>query len=290
MEDRCHPGSLATLGGAAFDRWLPDASGVPLGAEIAAPSRQTGYDLSGPAGESGDWNGVRVDPVTTASQPEDGAVRVGRPDNPLAFGGLDDLQLPTGGSVPFTIQPPSGQPDGVPLGGAAEAPAAGVSAPIRVPTPAPVAEALTPPSAALPGPSVAAGHPQAASAPQPLIPRPFVYLLIGDRVWQDDNANGQQDAGEPGVAGAAVELLSGGAPVATTTTDAGGAYQFSGVEDTLEGTAYGPVYRGQTYKVHFIAPTGTAITTQTAPGVPANLDSDADQTTGVTGDISPIEH
>ncbi len=217
-------------------------------------------------------------------------MRVGRPDNPLAFGGLDDLQLPTGGSVPFTIQPPSGQPDGVPLGGAAEAPAAGVSAPIRVPTPAPVAEALTPPSAALPGPSVAAGHPQAASAPQPLIPRPFVYLLIGDRVWQDDNANGQQDAGEPGVAGAAVELLSGGAPVATTTTDAGGAYQFSGVEDTMEGTVYGPVYRGQTYQVHFVVPAGYSLTTQAASGVPANLDSDANQTTGVTGDVSPIEH
>ena len=48
---------------------------------------------------------------------------------------------------------------------------------------------------------------------------------IGDRVWLDANANGQQDAGEAGVAGVAVELYTcvnnqPGVLVAGTTTDA----------------------------------------------------------------------
>ncbi|ENO84561.1 collagen-binding protein, partial [Thauera phenylacetica B4P] len=58
---------------------------------------------------------------------------------------------------------------------------------------------------------------------------------IGDRVWLDANANGQQDAGEAGVAGVAVELYSCangaavGAALATTTTDAAGNYAFTGL-------------------------------------------------------------
>jgi hypothetical protein len=44
---------------------------------------------------------------------------------------------------------------------------------------------------------------------------------LGDRVWEDTNANGVQDAGEAGIAGVTVQLKDeNGAPVATTTTDA----------------------------------------------------------------------
>jgi hypothetical protein len=57
---------------------------------------------------------------------------------------------------------------------------------------------------------------------------------IGDRVWEDTNANGQQDAGEAGIAGATVRLYTcvNGAPgalVAQTTTNASGNYAFAGL-------------------------------------------------------------
>jgi len=50
---------------------------------------------------------------------------------------------------------------------------------------------------------------------------------IGDFVWDDLNGNGVQDVGEPGLPGVTVTL--GGAASATTTTDANGAYLFSGL-------------------------------------------------------------
>ena len=55
---------------------------------------------------------------------------------------------------------------------------------------------------------------------------------IGNHVWLDANANGQQDIGENGLAGVAVELYTSvngqpsGAALATLTTDANGDYWF----------------------------------------------------------------
>ncbi|MGB5661351.1 MAG: SdrD B-like domain-containing protein, partial [Thermoanaerobaculia bacterium] len=55
---------------------------------------------------------------------------------------------------------------------------------------------------------------------------------IGDRVWLDEDGDGAQDAGEPGLAGVTVNLVdSSGNIVATTTTAADGSYLFSGVPD-----------------------------------------------------------
>lgn len=52
---------------------------------------------------------------------------------------------------------------------------------------------------------------------------------IGDRVWDDVNANGS-DEGEPGIGGATVILTDAdGAEVARTTTDANGNYRFTGL-------------------------------------------------------------
>ena len=52
---------------------------------------------------------------------------------------------------------------------------------------------------------------------------------IGDRVWDDKNANGS-DEGEPGIGGATVILTdANGAEVARTTTDANGNYRFTGL-------------------------------------------------------------
>ncbi|MDQ2824759.1 MAG: hypothetical protein M3R29_04865, partial [Verrucomicrobiota bacterium] len=54
---------------------------------------------------------------------------------------------------------------------------------------------------------------------------------IGDFVWKDLNGNGIQDASEPGIANVTVRLYRQGNPVAiaTTSTDAGGLYLFSGL-------------------------------------------------------------
>ncbi|HRJ52933.1 MAG TPA: SdrD B-like domain-containing protein [Candidatus Thiothrix moscowensis] len=58
-------------------------------------------------------------------------------------------------------------------------------------------------------------------------------LEIGNRVWQDSDSDGVQDAGEPPVAGVKVELFANGAnlasatPLATALTDANGYYAFS---------------------------------------------------------------
>ncbi len=49
---------------------------------------------------------------------------------------------------------------------------------------------------------------------------------LGDRVWCDENANGQQDSGEPGASGVVVTLTVG-SNVITTTTDGSGLYSFA---------------------------------------------------------------
>ena len=52
---------------------------------------------------------------------------------------------------------------------------------------------------------------------------------IGDRVWNDTNANGTDD-GEPGIGGVTVILTDAdGTEVARTTTDANGNYRFTGL-------------------------------------------------------------
>lgn len=56
---------------------------------------------------------------------------------------------------------------------------------------------------------------------------PIPAGAIGDFVWNDLNGDGVQDPGEPGLAGVTVSLS--GSASATTTTDASGAYLFSGL-------------------------------------------------------------
>jgi hypothetical protein len=52
---------------------------------------------------------------------------------------------------------------------------------------------------------------------------------VGDRVWRDDNGDGIQDGGEPGLEAVVVELrnAAGDLVLQTATTDANGFYQFS---------------------------------------------------------------
>ncbi|MTB53824.1 SdrD B-like domain-containing protein, partial [Lewinella sp. W8] len=89
---------------------------------------------------------------------------------------------------------------------------------------------------------------------------------LGDFVFLDRDADGQQDAGEPGIENVTVNLLVDGAQVATTTTDGSGFYQFTDLTPGVE------------YVVEFVSPAGFESS-------PANVgddatDSDADETTG----------
>lgn len=59
---------------------------------------------------------------------------------------------------------------------------------------------------------------------------PFAVNLqgaIGNRVWIDENANGVQDSGEPGLPNVVVELTTSAGAIFTTTTDSNGSYLFS---------------------------------------------------------------
>ncbi len=95
---------------------------------------------------------------------------------------------------------------------------------------------------------------------------------IGDFVWQDNNGNGIQDRGEPGIAGVTVHLEQcGGAALASTVTDGGGRYLFT------------ELAAGR-YVVRFIAPTGYVFSPTRDRGKQGK-DSDPDAT-GVTGCIS----
>ncbi|MBN8517453.1 MAG: carboxypeptidase regulatory-like domain-containing protein, partial [Candidatus Accumulibacter sp.] len=106
----------------------------------------------------------------------------------------------------------------------------------------------------------------------------YVPASLGDRLWLDSNANGQQDDGATGISGKTVTLMGGGADgliatagdntTATTTTGTDGFYQFTGLKPGVE------------YQVQFAAPAGTVFTGQNV-GNDAS-DSDADTTTGKT--------
>ncbi|PKL84408.1 MAG: hypothetical protein CVV24_00285 [Ignavibacteriae bacterium HGW-Ignavibacteriae-3] len=54
---------------------------------------------------------------------------------------------------------------------------------------------------------------------------------IGSYVYRDLNTNGVMDSGEPGIAGAVVELYSGTTLVSTKTTDVNGMYSFSNLSN-----------------------------------------------------------
>src|SRR5262249_7339287 len=94
---------------------------------------------------------------------------------------------------------------------------------------------------------------------------------LGDFVWEDRNANGVQDSGEPGVPGVTVKLMdaAGASVLATTSTDANGLYLFSGLTPG-------------TYTVMFVPPAGYTASPKDAGSDDAK-DSDADAVTGMTG-------
>ncbi|GAB3992727.1 hypothetical protein GCM10028807_26230 [Spirosoma daeguense] len=96
------------------------------------------------------------------------------------------------------------------------------------------------------------------------------YASLGDYVWSDTDRDGQQDAGEPGISGVIVTLISNGSVVATATTDASGLYSFTGLTP------------GVPYSVSFTTPTGMTATT---PNVGSDA-TDSDPIGGITGPIT----
>jgi protocatechuate 3,4-dioxygenase beta subunit len=96
--------------------------------------------------------------------------------------------------------------------------------------------------------------------------------VIGDRVWEDTNANGIQDAGENGIAGVTVLLKdSGGNTRGTTTTDVNGNYIF----DVAAGV----------YSVAVVPPSGYLVSSKDQGGNDG-LDSDIDATTKTTAAVT----
>ncbi len=99
---------------------------------------------------------------------------------------------------------------------------------------------------------------------------------LGDLVWYDNNANGQQDEGELGVANVCVQLLdSENNIVAETTTDSNGNYLFSGLNPRNE------------YYVQFVTstlPEGYVVTESNVDG-DESRDSDANSE-GLTESVS----
>gem|GEM_PF-2088673 len=102
----------------------------------------------------------------------------------------------------------------------------------------------------------------------------FVPAVIGNYVWLDENGDGVQDAGEPGIPGVTVTLRdSGGNVVGTTVTDADGGYIFTNLPaGTYTVTVTPPAGFEQTFDADGIA---TADTTSVTVGAgEENLDQD----------------
>jgi hypothetical protein len=103
-----------------------------------------------------------------------------------------------------------------------------------------------------------------ASASSTVVP-----LAVGNRVWRDDDADGIQDGGEPGLSGVVVDLYDGAYNwVARRLTDPSGAYLFAGL--TYDGA----------YILKFFLPSADYVFSPQNQGGDDEVDSDADTVTG----------
>jgi protocatechuate 3,4-dioxygenase beta subunit len=96
---------------------------------------------------------------------------------------------------------------------------------------------------------------------------------VGDYVWNDKDQDGIQDSTEDGIAGVTVTLFnSAGTPIAVTTTDPTGKYQFVGVPNGTYSVGFSNIPPGYQF-----SPKETT---------PSAIGSDADQVTGKTASFS----
>ena len=99
---------------------------------------------------------------------------------------------------------------------------------------------------------------------------PGQFGSLGDFVWEDVNANGIQDVGEPGIVGVLVQLYDQTSTtlIASTTTVVGGLYSFTGLTDG-------------SYVVKFGAPTGFTATIANVGDDTRDSDAGANGFTGI---------
>jgi hypothetical protein len=99
---------------------------------------------------------------------------------------------------------------------------------------------------------------------------------LGDYVWYDNNRDGIQTVGEPGIGGVTVRLRNAsGTVIDSTMTNAYGYYIFNNLDASVN------------YSVVFVKPSGLQFTSKNTGASPAK-DSDADPTTGATGQIDLV--
>ena len=104
----------------------------------------------------------------------------------------------------------------------------------------------------------------------------YELAALGDFVWEDTNANGIQDGGEPGIDGVTVNLMDAAMNViGTTVTAGGGAYSFTGLTPG-------------DYLVQFVTPAGYVQTTQDVPNDGTNQDGNIDSDAGALGKTALI--
>ncbi|RAI78781.1 hypothetical protein BFS35_013625 [Macrococcoides goetzii] len=132
----------------------------------------------------------------------------------------------------------------------------------------PAGEVLTPGETVTATSTDAAGNTSAPSN-ETVTAAPKTGLTIGDRVWIDTNANGLQDAGEVGLAGATVALVKPDGTIITTVTDANGHYEFTGLA-------------AGTYTVYFNTPVG-------AINSPVNVDFNGHDAIDSDGSVITIQ-
>lgn len=96
-------------------------------------------------------------------------------------------------------------------------------------------------------------------------------LAIGDRVWRDDDADGIQDPGEPGLAGVVVKLYNdSNQMLQEVVTDPSGMYQLRNLS------------HGALYFVKYFLPSPDYVFSPKDRGTDDTADSDADPLTGQT--------
>ncbi len=89
-------------------------------------------------------------------------------------------------------------------------------------------------------------------------PEPQKFILVEGVVFRDTNGNGAQDAGEPGIGGARVEIVTAGGAAQSLISDATGAYSAR-------------VPAGKRYLLRIVPPLGLLLTT---PGSVVVMESD----------------
>ena len=102
---------------------------------------------------------------------------------------------------------------------------------------------------------------------------------IGNRVWLDDNRNGLQDAGEPGINGVTVQLLNEGGELLRKT---------STVKDAVYGDGYyqfDKLWAGK-YVVQFVLPSSSYEFTTQGLDAASDIDSNANPVDGKTALIT----